>query len=52
MKQDWNKVYVEYVDEANESFLSITTAFYKKNCKESSEPLVRKVVNQKFAEKR
>ncbi|KAL7382736.1 hypothetical protein ABVT39_027076 [Epinephelus coioides] len=46
MKQDWNKVYVENVDEAYDTFISITTALYEKNC-----PLVKKLVKHKLANK-
>lgn len=46
MIQDWNKVYLEDVDEAYDTFLSITTALYEKSC-----PLAKKVVKQKAAEK-
>ena len=46
MNQDWKKVYVEDVDEAYNTFLSILNAIYDKNC-----PLVSKTVKNKFGGK-
>ena len=44
--QDWNKVYVEDVNESYNYFLSTLSAIYDKNC-----PLVRKTVKHKFGGK-
>lgn len=46
MKPDWNKVYVDNVDEAYDTFISITTALYEKKC-----PLVKKRVKHKGVKK-